>query len=76
MQRWLVQEGIDAGRLFQEGTSVDTEENIENAKKIMDSQGYGGKEVVVVTTGFHLFRSDLIAERNGYTAYKLSLIHI
>ncbi len=60
----MVKRGIDPGRLLVEAASTTTKENLEFAKK-----KYLNPEkdkVVLVTTGYHMFRASRIAQKAGY----------
>ncbi|MBO5248452.1 MAG: YdcF family protein [Clostridia bacterium] len=72
MKRWLMQHGIDESRLKKEDTSTNTRENIRNAKKIVDDNTDDPTQAVVVSTGFHLFRSKRICESEGFSAYGIA----
>lgn len=69
MYRYLTAAGIDGQRLIKEEESRDTAENIANAKALIltDSGGAPG-EVVISTSGFHMFRSKLLADKHGLDA--------
>jgi uncharacterized SAM-binding protein YcdF (DUF218 family) len=66
---WLVLHyGIDEKRIFTDETSTDTEQNFQNAVKIMKENNLP-EDAAVVTDGFHMFRAKMIAERQGVKAY-------
>lgn len=67
MYRELVRAGIDASRLYQEAESVNTKENLENSKKILDE--LGAESVTVISSDFHLYRGRWWAEKLGYQDY-------
>ena len=71
MHRWLERMGADTAQLIKEDESVNTIQNFANAKKIIDENN-GGNEVAIITSGFHLYRSKLLAEKNGLTAYGIA----
>ena len=64
MRDWLIGHGIAAERIIAEDTSKDTQENLEHAAAILQEQGLG-KQVVIITDGFHQYRASLLAKRAG-----------
>lgn len=70
MKDYLVSRGIDASRIAMEPGSYDTKENMANSADIMRTR-YPGRDMtaVIVTSGFHIFRSVKLAENNGMKAY-------
>jgi len=71
MKTWLVEHGIDELRILVEDTSTDTRENLENAAAILEENELG-TEVTIITNGFHQYRTSLLAEQCGLTAYAYS----
>ena len=69
MRRWLTERGIEDNRLIKEDHSTNTRENIRNASRLIDATASDEKEVVVITTGFHLFRSKKICDSEGLVSY-------
>lgn len=73
MEKFLIDRGIDATKIVKEEHSTSTFENIKNArdiiKEIDNSEEFN---VLIVTSDFHVFRSKLLAERLGLSAYGLS----
>lgn len=65
MYRWLVDKGIDSKRLYKEGRSTTTEENIRYSGEIITQNGLN-EELALVTDGFHEFRASVIAQKQGY----------
>lgn len=68
MKSYLVDKGIDPARITEEGGSTSTRENMRYSKQILDDMGFSG-EVCFVSDGYHLYRSELIAENEGLDAY-------
>ena len=64
MQRY----GIDGERIYEESLSTDTQENIANAKVIIEERGWTG-QVVIVTSDYHMFRAKMLAARAGLDAW-------
>jgi uncharacterized SAM-binding protein YcdF (DUF218 family) len=67
MQRYLVEKGIAKERIIKEEQSTSTMENFRYARKLLEQQpSYGPSEpVLVITNDFHMFRSKILARRNG-----------
>lgn len=71
MRRYLVDKGADESRIIMEDKSTSTFENIKFTFKITDKLGYG-RDITIVTDGFHQYRASLIAKQQGakkITAY-------
>lgn len=68
MYRELTDAGADAGRLYQEAESTNTQENLENSKKILDKLGKPGT-AVIISSEFHLYRGRWWAKALGYEDY-------
>ncbi|MCM3770722.1 MULTISPECIES: YdcF family protein [Priestia] len=66
--RFLRKEGIEKDRIIKEDQSTSTFENFTFTKKKVDIQN---KKVVLVSSDFHLFRSSIIAKRQGFHIYPL-----
>lgn len=64
MKRYLLTKGINEGRMILEDKSTNTEENIRFSKQLMKEDK---PTVVIVTNGFHIFRSLSIAKKQGFT---------
>ncbi|MGN0346363.1 MAG: YdcF family protein [Lachnospiraceae bacterium] len=62
IRRNLVEMGIEETRIVVEDASTDTVENFRNSKVFITE----GSSVGIVTNGFHLYRSELIASKLGY----------
>jgi uncharacterized SAM-binding protein YcdF (DUF218 family) len=70
MYNYLIARGADPDRLIRESRSTDTVENIKNASEIIVSRGgKSGENAVIVTCGFHMMRSKLIAKQYNLTPY-------
>lgn len=70
MRDWLVEKyGIDPKRLLLENRAATTLENFEFSKSLLDARfGDEPRSVLVITSGFHLYRSERIARRLGFAA--------
>ena len=67
MRRALVGAGVPADALVLEDRSHSTEENLANAKALMDARGW--RSAVIVSDPFHLYRAEIIARDLGIDAY-------
>lgn len=65
MKNYLIRAGIDEGRIIMEDKSESTEENFRFSKRIIDERFGSGAKVVFATTRFHVFRSELVAKKEG-----------
>ena len=66
MKKWLVERGVPEGAVIEEDRSTSTEENLANAKAIMEENGF--KTCIVTTNAYHLTRAMWIAEDTGLDA--------
>ena len=64
MKRYLVDKGADPARIIMEDKSTTTFENIQNSFAVTDPLGLG-RDVTIVTDGFHQYRASLIAKKMG-----------
>ena len=64
MKRWLVANGICESRLFVEGRSTNTYQNIAFSQAIITENGLP-RNVVFATDGFHMFRAHRLARQAG-----------
>lgn len=64
MYRWLVAKGIDKARIYKEEQSTSTEENIAFSKVLMEEECLN-KDIAIVTSDYHCYRSGVIAENEG-----------
>lgn len=65
MKNYLVENGIEPDRIIMEDKSVNTYENLENSCRILEEIGIG-KNIAIVTDGFHQYRAGFIAKKLGY----------
>lgn len=63
MREYLLQAGIEEGRILVENTSVNTYENLRNSGELLDKENAG---VVIITNDFHVFRAVRLAKAQGY----------
>lgn len=70
MKRYLTEQGISEERILMEDRSTNTNENLDNAKEMIEA--HSGKKlsdlkVKIISSDYHCFRAKLIAKRHGYT---------
>lgn len=65
MAYYLADRGINPGRIIIEDKSTSTMENFKYSKELIDA----GKKIAFITNDFHIFRSTMLARRNGLDAY-------
>lgn len=66
MQRYLVDKGIDASRIYMEDKSTNTKENLSLSQAIIAENGLP-QNVVIATQEFHQYRSACYARSAGLT---------
>ena len=66
MRHWLVNAGVTAEDVIAETESVNTSENLGNAREIMQAQGW--QSAIVVTSDYHVQRALWIARDEGVQA--------
>lgn len=71
MKAYLVNHGIDSGRIIEEDRARSTMQNIKYSKRILEQRGDAGDTVVIVTSDFHLERAMLLADLYGVRAVGL-----
>ncbi len=65
MAQYLVDRGVKPERIIIEDRATSTMENFKYTREIIGNQD----EIAFVTNDFHVFRSSILARRNGFTAY-------
>lgn len=63
----MTESGISPDRIYIEDKSTNTDQNIANAKKIIDENGFSS-DVAVATSEYHQYRASMICKKNGLTA--------
>ena len=65
---YLIQKGIDANRIIIEDNSFSTQENLINAKRLIEANGGNVEKdkILIISSAFHLFRANYIASKLGY----------
>ncbi|MBR1863314.1 MAG: YdcF family protein [Ruminococcus sp.] len=64
MKRYLLEKGIEEERLIMEDRSTSTYENLKYSFELTDEMGLG-RDITIVTDGFHQYRASLIAKELG-----------
>lgn len=73
MGEYLIAEGISADRIISEDEATSTMENFNFSRKLLEKNGaLKDNRLVIVTNDFHMFRSKLLAGRNGFEPYGIS----
>ena len=70
MKKYLVEQGISEERILVESQSTDTNENLDNAKEIIETNSgmnLSDSKVKIISSDYHCFRAKMIAKRHGYT---------
>lgn len=65
MAEYMIDRGMDPDRIIIEDKSTSTMENFKFTKELIDDS----KKIVFITNDFHVFRSTMLAGRNGLDAY-------
>lgn len=65
MKKYLVSRGIEPSRIYVEGESKNTLENIKYSKEIIDLENLSDRAVACVSTGFHMPRIQYLCRREG-----------
>lgn len=63
MKKYLIDKGLDADRIIEEGKSTTTKENLLFSMEIIDNPD---AKVVIATNNFHVFRAKKLAGKMGY----------
>jgi uncharacterized SAM-binding protein YcdF (DUF218 family) len=73
MRRYLVSDGIDESRIITETRAGSTMENFRYSRQLIEERTGGhDAEITFITNRFHIFRSRILAKRNGLKAYALA----
>lgn len=72
MERYLLSKGIAKERIIKEDKATSTMENFQYSRRLIAGPWKKDKpSVMIATSDFHMFRSKLLAKRNGFIAYGL-----
>ena len=63
----MTENGVDKSRIYIEDKSTNTDQNVANAKKIIDEKGFSS-DVAVATSEYHQYRASMICKKNGLNA--------
>lgn len=66
MEKYLVSCGVDKNIIVKEEKATSTAENMRYSKEILDKYFENDYKVVVITNGFHVYRSVSAAESEGF----------
>ena len=72
MAQYLIDHGVPAGQIIQEGNSTSTEENFLFTSQILDEKFPDGYTAAFITNDFHIYRAHAIATRLGVADRHLS----
>ena len=70
MERYLISHGIEKHRIIKEEKAENTNENLRFSKAIIDSAG--GGSIAVISSDYHIFRAQKLAEAQGIDAVMLA----
>ncbi|MFZ7131569.1 MAG: YdcF family protein [Eubacteriales bacterium] len=72
MKRYLINKGIIQERIIVEDQSTSTMENFKYSREILiKTEGECVRDITVITSDFHIMRSKMLAERNGFKPYAI-----
>jgi len=64
MKRYLIERGINEGRILKEERSKTSNENLKYTRELLNEiHGEQRQDIVVITSDYHMFRAKLIASR-------------
>lgn len=63
MKDYLVDNGADESKVIMEDKSTSTFENISFSKKLLTKWGLENSKIIIVSTDFHMYRAEMIANR-------------
>ncbi len=75
MAAFLVSAGVDPGRILLEDRATSTAENLRHSRAVLEAAGALAEappSLAVVTSGFHLFRVQLLARRAGLALFPVA----
>lgn len=70
MFAYMTKKGIDQSRLFMEDKSTNTDQNITFSQNIINDNNLS-ENIAIVSQEFHLYRSNIIAKKNGVVSASL-----
>ena len=66
MKQALIEAGIDASRIYCEDQSKKTRQNLKYSAALIEQMGFS-KNIILITSRFHVARACVFAKRNGLT---------
>lgn len=73
MEKYLINNGIEAERIIKEDKATSTNENIKFTKEILiRTTGRSDYKIMIVTNDFHLMRAKMLAERQDFKSFGIS----
>lgn len=72
MARYLIDRGIDEGRILREEKASDTRENLAFSRALVEPLGIDTRKVLIITSDFHLCRAKFLARKQGMEAFGLA----
>ena len=63
MKKYLADKGIDEGRIYEEGESSTTFENLLFSKKLIEENNLNHANIIIITSEYHIPRAMIIAKR-------------
>ena len=73
MRRYLIKNGISENRIIKEDRATSTAENFKFSRELIRGKEHQeNPEILIVTSEFHMFRSKMLAYRNGFVPYGLT----
>lgn len=73
MANYLIERGVGEEQIYQEGNSRNTHQNLSFSSALLKNEGLSG-EVIIVSSGFHLKRAQLLWGRVGGNPETISLL--
>lgn len=71
MEKFLVEQGINPNRIYEENRSTNTDTNIKNSLEVIKQEGLS-ENLIICSDGFHQLRAWLYVRRNGMDAKAIS----
>lgn len=73
MESYLIARGIDGKRIIREDMATSTMENFLYTRRLLkELTGRDIREITVITNDFHVLRTRMLAQRNGFAPYIIS----
>ena len=69
MKDYLIAKGVSEDNIIEENQSTNTYENIKYSKRIIESLTNEDYDVVIITNGFHCYRSRILAHKFGLNVH-------